>query len=141
MKPLDGEDEEEDELEPEWSAEQFRLTLVSTDDDTATVKLEYEVARNKEGEIEPPPMPDGMDIEPPTITEIEELIWVGTGELVWSLAEKRVISVELGGSFGREFESTQEMEAPVGSVMINQTQSFEGTFSASIACEAAASQE
>jgi len=143
MVPVDSEDDEEgeDDLEEEWDSELFRLTLTGVAEGTATIKIEVDISRHKEGEVEPPPMPEGMDMEPPTITEIEDLQWVAEGELLWSLADHRAISLQLAGELTRESGGTQEMEGPMGSVNIEQSQTFEGTFSITITLEEAAEEE
>jgi len=142
MQPVDADDdEEEDELDKEWSSDVFRLTLTELNDDTATIKIELDIARHEEGDVEPPPMPEDMEMDPPTITEFEDIQWVAEGELVWSLTDSRAVSLQLEGTLARDAGSTQEMDGPMGSVSIEQSQSFEGTFSISIGFEEAAEEE
>ncbi len=138
MKPEDDESEDEDDdREEEWTAELFRLTLTEATEDSVTIKIEADVNRHEEGDVDPGPMPEGMDMDPPTITDSEDLQWVAEGELVWDLANNRAISLSLAGSLSREFESVQEMSGPMGEVSITQAQTFEGTFDLSITYEAA----
>lgn len=143
MEPVDADDdeEEEDELDEDWSSELFRLTLTEVTGDTATIKIELDITRHEEGEIEPPPMPEEMEMDPPVITEIEDIQWAAEGELVWSLTDNRAVSLQLEGTLARDAGSTQEMDGPMGSVSIEQSQTFEGTFTISISFEEAAGED
>lgn len=142
MHPVDSDDEaDDDEPDREWSSDTFRLTLTEISGDIASIKIELDISGHKEGEVEPPPMPEGSEMDPPTITQSENIQWIAEGELLWSLSDDRATSLQLAGTLTRQAGSTQEMDGPMGSVSITQTETFEGTFTVSITFEEVAEDE
>ena len=71
----------------------------------------------------------------------ETLTWELEGELIWNVAASHAESLTLEGTITREMERNQDMEGPMGSVSIVQSQVFEGDYKITIAVEAVEGKE
>ena len=134
MKPVDGEDEEDEDFDEVWESENFILTVKEMDDSTVTITIEVAVSRTEEGEMEME-LPPEVEAEPPVITMVDVLEWELTGELIWNREANRPESVSLEGTLARNVDRQQEMSGPMGDVSVHEVQGFEGPFEVSMTFE------